>query len=158
MTLGSDELERRLGYHRQGPATAPFFELNRALALSVAEVWDQVLPPGREAALALTALQDALMWANAAVACNLDPNTAVMPEVDAGDALEAVLDRLEGPKLTRSGPVAPSTGSDRPEVGRDPTYGELAVEHRRKTTADPELEHRREVAQLEADGSPELTR
>lgn len=71
--LGHDELERRLGFHPGTPATAPLYELNRELVLSVADAWDQALPAGREAALAQTALQEALMWANAAVATNLAP-------------------------------------------------------------------------------------
>jgi hypothetical protein len=101
--LGSDELRRRLGYHPAGPATVPLYELNRALALLVAGVWDQALPPGRESALALTSLQDALMWANAAVACNADPADHPAPEVDVATELDEVLERLEGPELTRDG-------------------------------------------------------
>lgn len=71
--IGRVEIERRLGFHPGTPDTAPLYEANRALAKSVASAWDQNLPDGREKSLALTALQEALMWANASVACNLAP-------------------------------------------------------------------------------------
>ena len=71
--LGHDELERRLGFHPGTPQTAPLYEANRAAVLDVAKLWDDTLPPSRELACAHTALQEALMWANAAVATNLAP-------------------------------------------------------------------------------------
>lgn len=116
MSIDGDELHRRLGYHPAGPATAPMFELNRALALTVADVWVQLLPEGREQSLALTALQEALMWANAAVACNVDPTEGPMPVIDVATHLDDVLERLEGPTMRRSGPLAPPAGPDRPPL------------------------------------------
>jgi hypothetical protein len=71
--LGRDELHRRLGYHPATEATIPHYEESRARVLELACHWDETLPNGRELALALTALQEALMWANAAVACSLAP-------------------------------------------------------------------------------------
>jgi hypothetical protein len=71
--LGSEELNRRLGYHPATTTTIPLFEDNRARFVELACHLDDSLPPGREAALAQTALQEALMWSNAAVACNLSP-------------------------------------------------------------------------------------
>lgn len=68
--LGIEEIGRRLGFHPATIETVPRFEANRNLAINLADYWDKTLPPGREAALAQTALQEALMWANAAVACN----------------------------------------------------------------------------------------
>jgi hypothetical protein len=68
--IGEAEIARRLGYHPATPETAPLFKENRDLASDLAYYWDATLPAGREAALAQTALQEALMWANAAVACN----------------------------------------------------------------------------------------
>lgn len=112
--LGDDELRRRLGYHPVGPAIAPMYELNRALALLVAAVWDRMLPPSREAALAQTELEAALQRANQAVACNLDPEAAPMPELDVATFLDDVIDRLEGPEMRRSGPLTPLGGPDRP--------------------------------------------
>lgn len=67
--IGHLEIERRLGYHPATEHTAPRFEQNRGEAIALAKKWDHQLPDGREKALALTALQEALMWANAAVAC-----------------------------------------------------------------------------------------
>lgn len=71
--LGRDELHRRLGYHPATERTIPHYEDSRARVLELACHWDETLPPGRELAEAQTCLQDALMWANAAVACNLSP-------------------------------------------------------------------------------------
>jgi hypothetical protein len=71
--VGSEELNRRLGYHPATRDTIPLYEDNRARFVDLACHLDETLPPGRELALALTALQESLMWANAAVACNLAP-------------------------------------------------------------------------------------
>jgi hypothetical protein len=68
--IGRDEINRRLGFHPATAETIPLFEDNRARAVELAAHWDETLPPGREAALAQTALQEAVMWANAAVACS----------------------------------------------------------------------------------------
>lgn len=86
--LGHDELERRLGFHPGTPETAPLYEANRAAALELARLWDDTLPPSRELACAQTALQEALMWANAAVATNLAP---LGPERGAGHPAAAPL-------------------------------------------------------------------
>jgi len=69
MGIGFEEINRRMGYHPATADTIPQFERNRHEAISLADMWDQWLPDGREKSLALTALQEALMWANAAVAC-----------------------------------------------------------------------------------------
>jgi hypothetical protein len=71
--LGREELHRRLGYHPATADTIPHYEETRARVLELACHWDETLPPGRELAEAQTCLQDAAMWANAAVACNLAP-------------------------------------------------------------------------------------
>lgn len=67
-----DEIDRRMSYHPVTEATKPLFEANRAEALALAHSWADRLPAGRHQALALTALQEALMWANAAIACDTD--------------------------------------------------------------------------------------
>ena len=67
--IGPVEIERRMGFHPGTPETAPKFEANRRLAIDLALFWDDNLPDSREKSLAATALQEALMWANAAVAC-----------------------------------------------------------------------------------------
>ncbi len=71
--LGRDELHRRLGFHPATADTIPHYEDTRARVLELACHWDETLPPGRELAEAQTCLQNAAMWANAAVACNLSP-------------------------------------------------------------------------------------
>lgn len=71
--VGSAEIDRRLGYHPATVDTIPLYEANRAAAVAWACHIDSTCPPGRELALALTAVQESLMWANAAVACNLAP-------------------------------------------------------------------------------------
>lgn len=71
--LGRDEINRRLGFHPATADTISMFEDTRARVIELANHWDEVLPDGREKALALTALQEAAMYANAAVACNLSP-------------------------------------------------------------------------------------
>lgn len=118
MTMLDDgEVQRRLGYHPATEATTPAFELNRTAAILLAEVWNRMLPPGREAALALTALQEALMWANAAVACNAGPDWQLEP-VDVSELLDDLTERLEGPLHLRSrvvgggGPVPASNGGE----------------------------------------------
>jgi hypothetical protein len=75
MALGLAEIVKRLGYHPATPTTVPFFEENRHQAIELALHWDEALPDSREKSLALTALQEALMWANAAVACNSSRGT-----------------------------------------------------------------------------------
>lgn len=67
---GAVEIQRRLGFHPATPVTVPIFEANRHGAIGLALDWDERLPDSREKSLALTALQEALMWANAATACN----------------------------------------------------------------------------------------
>jgi hypothetical protein len=70
MTLGNEEIMRRMGFHPSTETTVPLYEANRSEAIALAVQWDGRLPDGREKALALTALQEALMWANAAIACH----------------------------------------------------------------------------------------
>lgn len=70
---GAVEIRRRFGFHPGTPDTAPLYSGNRERAIYLADFWDGTLPDSREKSLALTALQEALMWANAAIACNLAP-------------------------------------------------------------------------------------
>lgn len=69
MALGVQEVVRRLGFHPATPKTIPVFEENRRRAIEYALYLDEALPEGREKALAMTALQETAMWANASVAC-----------------------------------------------------------------------------------------
>lgn len=71
--IGTVEIRRRLGFHPGTPDTAPIYAANRTGAILLAEQWDIDVPDSREKSLAFTALQEALMWANAAVATTLAP-------------------------------------------------------------------------------------
>lgn len=74
MTIHPDH-EKALSYHPLTPGRAEVHERLRAAAKEFAAVVDGSCPPSREASLAFTAVQEALMWANAAVAIH-DPNAA----------------------------------------------------------------------------------
>lgn len=63
------ELEDRFRYHP--PANGEVVESHqwvRANCLTLASTLNDVLPESREKSLALTAVQEAMMWANAAIA------------------------------------------------------------------------------------------
>ena len=64
------DIENRFSYH---PATTPervgAHESVRAECKSLAHQIDVLVPDGRHKALALTALEEAMHWANAAIAC-----------------------------------------------------------------------------------------
>lgn len=64
-----EEIERRLGFKPMQPGQQAFYEANRAKFIELAKHVN-ALGPSREVALALTAIQEALMWTNAAVATN----------------------------------------------------------------------------------------
>jgi len=68
-----EELENRLGYHKATEETIPMHKNIRGEFLGLAKYLNDLLPEGREKSLAFTALQEAAMWSNASVACNLAP-------------------------------------------------------------------------------------
>jgi len=62
------DLENRFAYH---PADAPTGEQHdhvRQICLSAALDFNDRVPEGREKSLAITRLEEAMMWANAAIA------------------------------------------------------------------------------------------
>ncbi len=64
-----DDLRHRFQYHP--PLTDEVkhtHELVRAVHLRAADAMDEVLPEGREKSLCITKLEEAMFWANAAVA------------------------------------------------------------------------------------------
>lgn len=63
-----DDLERRFTYHPPKPGQPEIYESIRAEAHRFARLIDESVPDGREKALALTKLEEAVMWANAGVA------------------------------------------------------------------------------------------
>lgn len=73
LNLGVDEIDKRFGFHPATDITRPMHESIRAKYIELAEFLDVILPDSREKSLAFTALQEAAMWSNASVACNLAP-------------------------------------------------------------------------------------
>jgi hypothetical protein len=69
--MNQAEIGNRFTHHPPGsPAVADAHANVRRIALYVAEQWNGLLPESREKSLAFTALEEALMWANAAIARN----------------------------------------------------------------------------------------
>ncbi|HEX7134075.1 MAG TPA: hypothetical protein VF228_15975 [Iamia sp.] len=66
------EHEKALSYHPLTEGRGELHEEIRAAAKCFAAVVDRVCPPSRESSLAFTAIQEAAMWANAALAIH-DP-------------------------------------------------------------------------------------
>lgn len=63
-----NDLERRFVYHNPSEENkSKHAQVNETL-LAVAEDFDALLPDGREKSLALTKLEEAKFWANAAIA------------------------------------------------------------------------------------------
>jgi hypothetical protein len=64
-----EDLMNRFGYHPpKDDDTRGRHELVRACFLGAATMLVDSVPPGRELALAITALEEAMMWANAGIA------------------------------------------------------------------------------------------
>lgn len=57
-----------MGFHPATEETRPIFEANRHMFIGLAQELNATIPEGREKTLMFTALHEALMWANAAVA------------------------------------------------------------------------------------------
>lgn len=63
-----DEITRRFTFQPPTEETRPKHEAVNALMLATAHALDELLPEGREKALALTSLQETRAWANTAIA------------------------------------------------------------------------------------------
>lgn len=63
-----DEITRRFTFQPPTDETRPKHETVNALTLELAHRLDELLPEGREKALALTSLQETRAWANTAIA------------------------------------------------------------------------------------------
>lgn len=68
--FSTEDLDTRFNFHPATDETRPKHELVRRLLRESAQVLVEKVPPGRELALALTHLEDAMMWANAGIARN----------------------------------------------------------------------------------------
>jgi hypothetical protein len=68
-----EDVEHRLTYHAPDELARDAHETVRALTMAWMKAVCDVLPAGREKSLFATEGQAALMWANAAIACNGGP-------------------------------------------------------------------------------------
>lgn len=66
--ISPEELFRRFEYHAPDATRAQEHEDIRTAAKGLAKQLTAVLPPGREASLAITHLEEVVFWANAALA------------------------------------------------------------------------------------------
>lgn len=60
----------RFAFHPATEKTGPLHDQIRALHRAIAGEILALVPPGRHQACALTALQESMMWCNAAIACD----------------------------------------------------------------------------------------
>lgn len=65
-----DEIDKRFDHHPPTPDKAVVHEAARKHMKASADFLNSLLPESREKSLAFTALEEALMWANAAIARN----------------------------------------------------------------------------------------
>lgn len=66
----NSDIKNRFTFHPSNSSTALTYEAMRAKALELASWMDENAPESRELSLALTNLDQAVMWFNAAVARN----------------------------------------------------------------------------------------
>ena len=66
--MATPDLEVRFTYHPPKDGQPETYQALRAIALNFARTIDQQAPDSREKSLALTHLEEAVMWANAAIA------------------------------------------------------------------------------------------
>lgn len=62
------DLDNRFDFHPADGPTGQRHALVRSACKTAAEIIDDECPDGREKSLAITALEEAMMWANAAIA------------------------------------------------------------------------------------------
>lgn len=62
------ELDNRFTYHSPKQGQPEKYELVRGSGKSLATVIDKLCPESREKSLAITKIEEAVMWANAAIA------------------------------------------------------------------------------------------
>jgi hypothetical protein len=67
-----EQIERNFTYHPPKPGTPEIYSSIRSTAKAFAELIQDCCPDGRERDLAHAKLEETVMWANAAVARNVD--------------------------------------------------------------------------------------
>jgi len=68
--MATGDIENRFTYHPPKDGQAERYAALRSQAKELAYAFDGACPDSREKSLALTHLEDAVMWANAAIARN----------------------------------------------------------------------------------------
>lgn len=63
-----DNLDNRFTFHPATPTTGPHHDTVRGRCLKLAHELDALLPESREKSLAITKLEEVMMWSNAAIA------------------------------------------------------------------------------------------
>ncbi len=66
--MNGDELHIRFNFHLATEVTGPKHGAIREAALKFARLVSDLTPESREQSLAITAIEEAMMWANAAIA------------------------------------------------------------------------------------------
>lgn len=64
------DMVNRFKFHPANEDTGPKHSQVRQSCFSLAEVLDEIVPPGRELSTAITKLEEVMMWANAGIARN----------------------------------------------------------------------------------------
>jgi hypothetical protein len=62
------DLDKRFTYHAPDAAKIELHNTVRNMAKAAADAFNAVVPEGREKALAITKLEEAMMWGNAGIA------------------------------------------------------------------------------------------
>jgi hypothetical protein len=75
------DLLNRFTYHAPHGNQTDRYQMLRSQALDLALAIAEKCPPSRERSLAFTALEEAVMWANASIARNEDPPDEIVAEV-----------------------------------------------------------------------------
>lgn len=68
--MTAEQIENTFTYHKPFGSQPERYEMIRAAAKGIAEIISMACPDSREKSLAITNLQQAVMWANASIAIN----------------------------------------------------------------------------------------
>jgi hypothetical protein len=66
--IEAEDIRRRFAFHPADATTGPQHDQVRDACYDLAEELNDLLPDGREKSLAITNLEQTMMWANAAIA------------------------------------------------------------------------------------------
>lgn len=66
----TEQIEKAFTYHRPAEGQPEKYEQLRTTAKAFAYLIDELVPAGREKSLAMTKLEEVVMWANAGIARN----------------------------------------------------------------------------------------